>query len=107
MRIGHRRIPDSTRIALALSVCLGILAVTSGLLLAIHLDHLGHAADHDSQHCSLCRHFLIQLNKLLPHVGDDLFTDAPFCRASQRLPALPVQNHPHRTSRPRAPPQQS
>ena len=107
MRIGHKKISGWTRAVVTLSVCLGVLAVMSGLLLAIHLDYADHGADHDSQHCSLCRHFLIQSKKLLPHVGDDLFTDAPLCWASQRLPALPAQNHPHRTSRPRAPPLRS
>ena len=107
MRIGLRRISGSTQAAVILSMCLAVMAMTSGLLLAIHLDHSTHGADHDSQNCSLCRHLLILSKKLMLHSGDDLLTDAHICRASQPLPALPAQNHPHRTSRSRAPPYRS
>lgn len=107
MRIGLRRISGSTQAAVILSVCLAVMAMTSGLLLAIHLDHTDHGANHDSQNCSLCQHLLIQSKKLLLHSGDDLLTDAHICWASQRFPAPPVQNHHRPTSRSRAPPHRS
>ncbi len=107
MRIGPRKIAGSIQVAVILSVCLAVPAMTSGLLLVIHLHESEHGANHDSQNCSLCQQLLIQSEKLWLHAGDDLLTDPAFCRANQPLPALPVRNHHRPASRSRAPPHRS
>ncbi len=107
MRIGLRRITGSIRAVVILSVCLAVLAMTTGLLLVIHLHESEHGANHDSQNCPLCQQLLIQSKKLWLHAGDELLTDPAFCRTNQPLPALPVRNHHHPTSWSRAPPHRS
>ncbi len=104
MRFSRRQLAGPLRIAVALTAVAALVAVTSGLLLAIHLRGIEHRTDHQRRDCSFCRHLLIPSKKFLsvPHV--EFVHDACALRAVLMAPVPCVPDHRPRTSQPRAPP---
>lgn len=104
MRIGSRQLAGSIRTAVLISVCLAVVAMTSGLLLAIHLLNAEHSATHDSHDCSVCQHLLASSKKVMPAPGVELVQQIPVrCTDTPEF----VEHIDHRypeTSRPRGPP---
>jgi len=104
MRIGHRKLADSIRTATLVSACLAFVAMTSGLLLAIHLLSVNHTEHHDSHECPICQLLVVAPQKA---------TLAPSVELLHSVPTLPtdgpeltehVESHHLRTSPPRGPP---
>jgi hypothetical protein len=104
MRIKRRQLVSLPRSAVALAACAAVVAMTSGLLLAIHLHNLEHPTNHGPQNCSLCRHALIAPNKFLPAPPVEFAHDARAAGAGPAAPGQHVSDHHARTSQPRAPP---
>ncbi len=63
MRIGRRKLADLIRTAALVSACLALVAMTSGLLLAIHLLSVNHTEHHDSHECSICQQLVVAPQK--------------------------------------------
>jgi hypothetical protein len=105
MRIGSRQLAGSIRHAVLISVCAAVVAMTSGLLLAIHVLSADHsAADHDSHDCAICQQLLILSKKALPAPAVDLVQQTPVL--GQDVPDF-VEHVEHlylQISRPRGPP---
>jgi len=101
MRISRRHLASAMRIAVILSAFAAIVTATSGLLLVIHLNSIEHPADHDSEHCSFCRHSLIPSKKFLP---GPFVHDACASHADPTALTPYASNYHPRTSQPRVPP---
>jgi hypothetical protein len=104
MRFNRRQLIGPLRIAIALTAVATLVAVTSGLLLAIHLNSIEHRTDHQGQDCSFCRHLLIPPKKFLPGPHGEFGLEVCVPCAVFAAPAPCVPDHHPRTSQPRAPP---
>lgn len=104
MRIGRRKLADSIRTAALVSACLALVAMTNGLLLAIHLLSVNHTGHHDSHECSICQQLLVAPQKatLVPSV--ELLHGVPTLPADGLEFTEHVKSHHLRTSPPRGPP---
>ena len=102
-----RKLRRSLRTAILLSVCLAVTALTTGLLLTIHVGTAGDLENHESQDCSLCRQLSILSKKLMLEPVDELACDVRVFRVDEPEPAPCAHDHYLQTSRPRAPPSQS
>lgn len=103
-RICRGKLTDSMRAGALISACVAFVAMTSGLLLTIHLLTVDHAGHHDSHECSICQQLLVSPQKvtLVPSIAFahgicDLPADVPEFseHAEARYPQI---------SRPRGPP---
>ncbi|MEN6423766.1 MAG: hypothetical protein ABFE13_00275 [Phycisphaerales bacterium] len=104
MRIGRKQLAGSVRTALLVSACLALVAMTSGLLLTVHLLIAGHSSDHDSHDCSICQQFAVVSKKIATapaaesvHASGVFLTDVPESTEY-------VETRYPRTSPPRGPP---
>lgn len=104
MRIGREQIVGSIRTAALVSACLALVAMTSGLLLTVHLLIAGHSGDHDSHDCSICQQLAVVSKKIATapaaesvHTCGVFLTDVPES-------AEHVETRYPRTSPPRGPP---
>lgn len=104
MRIGRRKLADSIRTAALVSACLALVAMTSGLLLAIHLLSVNHTEHHDSHECSICQQLLVAPQKaaLVPSV--ELLHSVPALPTDEPELTEHVESRHLRTSPPRGPP---
>lgn len=104
MRIGRRRLADSIRSAAMVSACLALVAMTGGLLLAIHLLSINHTEHHDSPECSICQQLLVAPQKatLVPSV--ELLHSVPSLPTDEPELTERVESRHLRTSPPRGPP---
>jgi hypothetical protein len=104
MRIGSRQLAGSMRTAVLISACMALMAMTSGLLLAIHLLGAEHSATHHTHDCAVCQQLLASSKKVLPAPGIELAQRTPvLCEDTPEF----VQHVSHRypeASRPRGPP---
>jgi len=104
MRIGSRQLAGSTRSALLLAVCATLVAMTSGLLLTIHLLGSDHAADHDSHHCAICQQLLVVSKKILFVPSVEFVYDDPAFRVDIPAIAEHADARYPQASQPRGPP---
>jgi hypothetical protein len=84
MRIGRKQLAGSVRTAAIVSAGLALVAMTSGLLLTVHLLSAGHSSDHDSHDCGICRQLAVVSKKIATvpatefvHTPGTFHTDAP------------------------------
>ncbi len=103
MRTESRRPTSLLRAALLAAACIAFLAMTSGLLLAIHTGLAGHSADHDSHACPICQHLLLAKEAGLT-VGNDTVQDAPAICVKAPEYAEHIATHLLPAAQPRGPP---
>ncbi len=104
MRIGSRQLAGSVRAAVLIAAGVAVFAMTSGLLLTIHLLAADHSHSHDSPDCSICQQLLILSKKALPAPVVELVQQAPIL--GEDAPGL-IEHIEHQslwTSQPRGPP---
>jgi hypothetical protein len=104
MRISRRQLGHLTRAATVVSACLMFWAITSGLLLAVHLHTTEHGSEHDSHHCTICQQLLVMSKKpaLAPSV--ELVHDLPSLRADTPECVEHIEDRHPETVQPRSPP---
>ncbi len=104
MKIRHKQLAGSIRTAVLLSAGLALVAMTSGLLLAIHVNSAGHSADHDSYDCSICQQLVVASKKIMLVPSVELVHDSLVFR--EDVPAITqhVEARYPQASRPRGPP---
>jgi hypothetical protein len=102
-----RKLRRSLRTAVLLSACLAVTALTTGLLLTVHVGNAGGHENHESQDCSLCRQLSILSKKLMLDPVDEFACDVRVFRVDEPQPAPCAQDHDPQTFRPRAPPSRS
>jgi hypothetical protein len=104
MRISPREFVNSMRAAVILSACLALAAMTSGLLLTIHIGIHKHPADHDSHDCLVCQQLLAVSKEILSSPAGGLICDIQPCRTERSQPAEYVHSRRPQASRQRGPP---
>lgn len=105
MRIGSRQLACPMRTALLISACAALFAMTSGMLLAIHILSTDHSAtDHDSHDCAICQQLLALSKKVLASPEVELTLETP--AFSENVPAIAehVETRCPLTSQSRGPP---
>ncbi len=104
VRMEQRQLGIAMRTAIILSACLTLAAMTSGVLLVIHLGDVEHPASHDSHNCSVCQQLLVVPKGLAPSPSTELVRDAHLpCENPPELIAC-VQDTCLGSSQPRGPP---
>ena len=103
MRMNVRQREIVLRTGVVLSACVALSAMTSGLLLAIHLGSVEHTTDHDAGSCSLCQHLLVMPKGLMLAPSAGLVHDTCACTVAPELVAH-VQVLRLHASQPRGPP---
>jgi hypothetical protein len=104
MRISLKQLVRSMRAVIILSACLALAAMTSGLLLAIHLSDHEHHTDHDSHDCLVCQQLLVVSKEVTLGPADGLICDIQPCRTERSQPTEYVYSHRPQASRQRGPP---
>ncbi len=103
MRIGSGQLPHSIRTAVLVAACVALVAMTSGLLLAIHILNTEHSATHDSHDCTVCQQLLASSKKVLPAPGVELVQQTPIPCADVPESVQHVEHRHLQVSRPRTP----
>ena len=104
MRIGSGQLVGSMRTAVLLAACAVIVAMTTGLFLAIHLSTADHSADHNSPDCSICQQLAVVSKRIAPAPPAQFAHDAPAFHTDVPESTEHVETRCPRTSRPRSPP---
>lgn len=104
MWTGSRQLADSIRTALLISACAALVAMTSGLLLTIHLLSTDQHGHHDSHDCVVCQQLLAASKKALPAPATELVRLVPAICEDAPVPVEHIQHHSTEVSPPRGPP---
>lgn len=104
MRIDSRQFAGSVRTAVVVTAVAAVFAMTSGLLLTIHLLTADHSHCHHSHDCSICQQFLILSKKALPAPAVDLVQQAPVLGGDVPDFVEHIEHRYPQISRPRGPP---
>lgn len=105
MQIGSRQLAGPMRTGLLIAACAALFAMTSGMLLAIHILSTDHsAADHDFHDCAICQQLLALSKKVLASPQIELTLEAPAFSEDAPVVAEHVETRCPRTSQPRGPP---
>lgn len=104
MRIGSGQLARSMRTALLVSACVTLVAMTSGLLLTIHVLSAEHSARHDSHDCTVCQQLMASSKKVLPSQDVELVRQTPIPCADVAESVQHVEHRHLEISRPRGPP---
>ncbi|HSW01753.1 MAG TPA: hypothetical protein VLI39_16405 [Sedimentisphaerales bacterium] len=104
MRIDSRQFAGSVRTAVVVTAVAALFAMTSGLLLTIHILAADHSHCHHSHDCSICQQFLILSKKALPPHAVELVQQAP--GLGEKAPDFVerITRHSLENSQPRGPP---
>jgi len=104
MRFGTGQLASSIRTAVLISACVALVAMTSGLLLAIHLLNAEHSPTHDTHDCSVCQQLLASSKKVLSTPGVELVQRTPVLCAEAPDFVEHIEHRYLQISRPRGPP---
>jgi len=104
MRIGSRQFAGSVRAAVVVTALAAVFAMTSGLLLALHVLAAEHSHSHDSHDCSVCQQFLILAKKGLAVSVVEWVQQAPLLRGNAPDFVEHIEYPLLWTSQPRGPP---
>ncbi|MEN6337734.1 MAG: hypothetical protein ABFE01_26060 [Phycisphaerales bacterium] len=99
-----RQLAGKVRTALLIAACAALVAMTSGLLLTLHLLTAEHSATHHSHDCSVCQQLLASSKKVLPAPDVDLVQQSPAVRFDAPARVEHVEHRYAEVSRPRGPP---
>jgi len=104
VRIDSRQFPGSVRTVMVVTAAAAVFALTSGLLLTIHLLTSDHSHCQDSPECSICRQFLILSKKALPVSPVERVLQILVLDENVPVFVEPIQHRFPQISRPRGPP---
>ncbi len=93
-----------TRTAMLMASCLAFVAMTTGLILVLHLLEAGHACCHDSHDCGICQQLLIASKKPALAPCAEWIVDVPALRTIAPVSVAPMKTCTLLASRPRGPP---
>ncbi len=104
MWIDFKQLAGPIRTAVLISACVALVAMTSGLFLAIHILSAEHSATHDSHDCAVCQQLLASSKKVLPSPDVELVRQAPIPCANIAESVQHVEHRHLEASQPRGPP---
>jgi hypothetical protein len=107
MRILGTQSDGRVRAAVLVAVCVALTAMTSGLLLAIHLADAEHHEDHDSHHCRLCQQLLLVAKEFLAISAAPIVSATQVLRVERPAPVRIHHGRPLEVPQPRGPPASS
>jgi hypothetical protein len=84
--------------------CVALVAMTTGLLLTLHLGDHDHQEKHDSHHCSVCQQLLVLAKQFMVEPTAAIPNAAQARRISAPLTAIRPLSHLPEATRPRGPP---
>ena len=84
--------------------CVALVAMTTGLLLMLHLGDHDHQEKHDSHHCSVCQQLLVLAKQFMVEPNTTIPYVAPVRAISAPLTAISPLSHLPEATRPRGPP---